>query len=71
MRWHLAKDGQSVESSEVLERGTEMVKDPTTAAIFEGKLYYMANTGIDNLQNDRIVDASRLEPVKIAVLALE
>jgi hypothetical protein len=71
MRWHLAKDGQSVESSEVLERGTEMVKDPTTAAIFEGKLYYMANTGIDNLQNDRIVDASGLEPVKIAVLALE
>jgi hypothetical protein len=48
-----------------------MVKDPTTAAIFEGKLYYMANTGIDNLQNDRIVDASGLEPVKIAVLALE
>ena len=31
----------------------------------------MANTGIANLENDKIVDASKLEPVHIAVVALE
>ena len=72
MRWHLAKDGRKVTSNEVLERGTEFVKNPTTGAIFEDKFYFMANTGIiDNLDNDRIVDESKLEPVKIAVVALK
>ncbi len=71
MRWHLAKDGRSVTSSEVLERGTDLVKDPTTGAIFEGNFYFMANTGIDNLENDKIVDESKLEPVQIAVVALK
>ena len=71
MRWRLAKDGRSVTSSEVLERGTEMVKNPTTGAIFEENFYFMANTGIQNLENDKIVDESKLEPVKIAVVALK
>ena len=71
MRWHLAKDGYSVTSSEVLERGTELVKNPTTGAIFEGNFYFMANTGIQNLENDRIVDERELEPVRIAVVALK
>ena len=71
MRWHLAPDGKQVESSKILERGTELVKDPTTGAIFEGKFYFMANTGIDNLKDDRIVDESKLEPVKIAAIALK
>jgi hypothetical protein len=31
----------------------------------------MANTGIQNLENDKIVDESKLEPVKIAVAALK
>ena len=70
MRWTLAPDGLQVTSSEVLERGTEMVKDPTTGAIFEGKFYFMANTGIDNLDDDKIVDAAKLEPVRIAVVPL-
>ena len=71
MRWHLAPDGKRVESSEILEGSTELVKDPTTGAIFEGKFYFMANTGIDNLKDDRIVDESKLEPVKIAAIALK
>jgi DNA-binding beta-propeller fold protein YncE len=70
MRWHLAKDGRTVASNEVLERGTDLVKDPTTGAIFEDKFYFMANTGIDNLEDDKIVDESKLEPVQIAVVAL-
>jgi hypothetical protein len=71
MRWRLAKDGRAVTSSEVLERGTDMVKNPTTGAIFEDNFYFMANTGIQNLENDKIVDESKLEPVKIAVAALK
>lgn len=71
MRWKLSADGRSVASSEVLERGTELVNNPTTGAIFEGNFYFMANTGIYNLKNDMIVDESKLEPVKIAVVALK
>ncbi|HKW64574.1 MAG TPA: hypothetical protein VJN89_18630 [Candidatus Acidoferrum sp.] len=71
MRWKLSRDGRAVTSSEVLERGTELVNDPTTGAIFEGKFYFMANTGIYNLENDKIVDESKLEPVKIAVVTLK
>src|SRR5262249_19637628 len=71
MRWHIAPDGRRVRSSEVLERGTEFVKDPTTGAIFNGEFYFMANTGIDNLKNDKIIDPEKLEPVRIAVIALK
>ena len=71
MRWRLSPDGRKVVSSEVLERATELVKNPTTGAIFEGNFYFMANTGIQNLENDKIVDESKLEPVKIAVVALD
>jgi len=71
MRWHVAKDGHTVTANEILERGTDLVKDPTTGAIFEGKFYFMANTGIDNLDDDKIIDESKLEPVQIAVVPLE
>jgi hypothetical protein len=70
MHWSLAKDRPTVTASEVLERGTELVNDPTTGAIFQGHFYFMTNTGISNLENDKIVDESKLEPVHIAVVAL-
>jgi hypothetical protein len=70
MRWHLAKDGHTVTGNEIIERGTDLVKDPTTGAIFEGNFYFMTNTGIDNLEDDKIVDESKLEPVNIAVVPL-
>jgi hypothetical protein len=71
MRWRLSPDGRKVVSSEVLERGTDLVKNPTTGAILNDKFYFMANTGIQNLENDKIVDESKREPVKIAVVALQ
>src|SRR5215472_7333030 len=71
MRWKLSDDGRSVVASETLERGTEFVADPTTGAILDGKFYFMANTGIDNLgDNGNIVDSKKLEPLRIAVVAL-
>ena len=71
MRWRLSPDGRKVVGSEVLERGTDLVKNPTTGAILNDKFYFMANTGIQNLDSDKIVDESKLEPVKIAVVALQ
>jgi len=71
MRWKLSPDGREVKSSEVLERGTEMVRNPTTGAILDGKLYFMANTGIENLDNGKISDPTKLEPLRIAVLPLK
>ena len=71
MRWKLSSDGRSATSSEVLERGTDLVKNPTTGAILADQFYFMANTGIDNLDDDKIVDATKLEPLRIAVVSLK
>jgi hypothetical protein len=69
VRWKLSADGGEVSSSETLERGTEMVRNPTTGAILDGKFYFMANTGIANLENGKI-DPKKLESLQIAVLTL-
>jgi hypothetical protein len=71
MRWRLSPDGREVRSSETLERGTEMVLNPTTGAILGGDFYFMTNTGIENLHHGKIADRARLEPLHIAVLPLK
>lgn len=68
--FHLSKEGDRVESERVLERGTSMTTLPTTGAIAGDRFYFIANSQIDNFREDRIVDPSRLEPVRIGVLAL-
>ena len=69
VRWKLSADGGEVSSSETLERGTEMVRNPTTGAILDGKFYFMANTGIANLENGKI-DPKKLESLQIVVVTL-
>ena len=69
VRWKLSAEGGEVRSSETLERGTEMVRNPTTGAIMDEKFYFMANTGIANLENGKI-DPKKLEPLHIAVVTL-
>lgn len=71
MRWTLSQDGLEVTSSETLERGTKLVQNPTTGAILDGKLYFMANTGIQNLEDGKIADPAKLEPLQIAILPLK
>jgi len=68
--FRLSKEGGRVESERVLERGTSMTTLPTTGAIAGERFYFIANSQIDNFREDRIVDLSRLEPVRIAVLTL-
>jgi hypothetical protein len=70
MRWKLSPDMRKVAASETLEYRTELVSDPTTGAILGDNFYFIANTGIYNLDNDKIVDPAKLEPVHIAVVPL-
>jgi hypothetical protein len=71
MRWRLSPEGCEVKSSEILERGTEMVRNPTTGTILDGNFYFMSNTGIENLDDGRIADPAKLESLHIAVLPLK
>ena len=71
VRWDLSPDGRRVVSAEVLEHETELTSFPTTGAIGEGKFYYIANTGIGNLDHDQIIDPAKLEPIHIAVVELK
>lgn len=70
VRWPLSPNGREARSHDVLERGTKMVRDPTTGAIWDGKFYFMTNTGLNNLKESKIIDAKKLEPVEIAVVPL-
>ena len=71
VRWFLSTDGLDVRARRVLEKGTPLVRSPTTGAIRGSGFYYMANTGIDNYDDGKIVDPAKLEPVHIAVVPLE
>jgi sugar lactone lactonase YvrE len=71
MRWRLSPDGREVRFSETLERGTELVRDPTTGAILDGRFFFMANTGIENLDDGKIVNPAKLEALQIAVVPIE
>jgi hypothetical protein len=70
-RWRLSSDGSRVTSAEILEHHTPLVNFPTTGAIDGGNFYFIGNTGIANLKDDKIVDLDKLEPVHIAVVALD
>ena len=71
VRWFLATDGRRVLATKTLEKGTPLVSFPTTGAIRGTQFYFIANTGIDNYDDGRIVDPTKLEPVHIAVVSLE
>ena len=70
-RWQLSPDGKRVTSTRVLEYRTPLVSFPTTGAIAGGKFYFIANTGIGNLKEDKVVDPAKLEPIHIAVVQLK
>lgn len=70
MHWQLSADGQRVVSAKMLEYRTALVKNPTTGAIVGDDFYFIANTGIQNLHDGRIVDKTRLEPIRVAMLHL-
>ncbi|HZR04463.1 MAG TPA: hypothetical protein VFA61_01390 [Candidatus Udaeobacter sp.] len=70
-RWRLSADGLRVTSTEVFEYRTPLISFPTTGAIMGGNFYFIANTGINNYKDGKVVDPSKLEPINIAVVRLD
>jgi hypothetical protein len=70
-RWRLEHDGRTVSSTEVLEYRTPLISFPTTGAILGKNFYFIANTGISNYKDGKVVDPAKLEPIQIAVVELK
>jgi SMP-30/Gluconolactonase/LRE-like region len=66
----LAGDGTRVAKVTILEFRTTLSVLPTTGAVRGSDFYFIANSQIDNLNGDKILDVTRLEPVHIAVVHL-
>jgi len=68
--FQLASDGLHVSKTTVLENRTAFTTLPTTGAIRGNDFYFIVNSQLDNLNGDRVLDSTRLAPVKIGVLTL-
>jgi hypothetical protein len=68
--FRLAKDGSHVTQTTVLENRTAFTVSPTTGAIHGNDFYFITNSQIDNLNGDKIMDITKLAPVRIAVVHL-
>lgn len=66
----LSKDGNRVTQTSVLESHTQFTVLPTTGAIHGNDFYFIANSQIDNLNGDKVMDVTKLAPVRIAVVRL-
>jgi sugar lactone lactonase YvrE len=65
--FHLTPDGLRVTKTTVLQN---FLKTPTTGAIRGDDFYFIVNTQIDNLNGEHILDNTKLQPVRIAVVHL-
>jgi hypothetical protein len=70
VRFRLSSDGLVVRSVQILEHRTPLVRFPTTGAVAGTNFYFIANTGIENYKDDKVVDPQKLEPIHIAVVPL-
>ena len=68
--FHLSNDGLRVTRTTVLENRSNFCVLPTTGAIHESDFFFIANSQIDNLNNDKVMDVTRLEAVRVGVLRL-
>jgi len=68
MMW--ARDGSRVTQTIVLENRTAFTTTPTTGALHGNDFYFIANSQVDNLNGDKILDVTKLAPVRIAVVRL-
>jgi hypothetical protein len=66
----LTADGARVSKVTILEFRTALTALPTTGAIRGSDFYFISNSQIDNLNGDKILDVTRLEPVRIGVVHL-
>jgi hypothetical protein len=68
--FHLSSDGLRVTRTTVLENRSNFCVLPTTGAIRGSDFYFIANSQIDNMNNDKVLDVTRLEVIRIGVLRL-
>lgn len=68
--FRLSSDGLRVTRTTVLENRTNFTALPTTGAIRGSDFYFIANSQIDNLNDDKVMDVTRLEAIRIGVLRL-
>ena len=68
--FHLSKDGSRVTATTVLENRSAFTTLPTTGAIHGNDFYFIANSQLDNLNGDKVMDVTKLAVVRIAVVPL-
>jgi hypothetical protein len=68
--FQLSRDGNRVVKTTVLENRTHFTVLPTTGAISGSNFYFIANSQIDNLNGNKVMDVTRLAAIQIAVLRL-
>jgi hypothetical protein len=68
--FRLNRDNTSVTQTTVLENRTAFTRLPTTGALRDNDFYFITNSGVDNLDGTRILDVTKLEPTRIAVVHL-
>jgi hypothetical protein len=68
--FRLSKDGSRVTQTTVLEYRTAFTTLPTTGAIHGRDFYFITNSQVDNLNGNKIMDVTKLAPVRIAVVHL-
>lgn len=68
--FQLSSDGLHVSKTTVLENRSVFSTLPTTGAIRGDDFYFIVNSQVDNLNGERVLDSTRLAPVRIAVLTL-
>jgi len=68
--FRLSSDGLRVTRTTVLENRSSFCILPTTGALRGSDFFFIANSQIDNMNNDKVMDVTRLEVIRIGVLRL-
>ena len=68
--FRLSNDGLRVTHTTVLENRSNFTVLPTTGAIRGSDFYFIANSQIDNVSNDKVMDVTKLEVIRIGVVRL-
>jgi hypothetical protein len=66
----LSKDGTRVTQTTVLENRSAFTSLPTTGAIRGDDFYFIANSQVDNMNGDKVMDVTKLAAIRIAVVRL-
>ena len=68
--FRLSNDSLRVTRTTVLENRTNFTVLPTTGAIRGSDFYFIANSQIDNVNNDKVMDVTKLDVIRVGVLRL-